>query len=203
MLKFGQKQIATKDFYGQRQITDLFMINVKKVVVSDQVLCYNGKDCPYTAGYQVDRALIPLFIKTPRDIFSFGVSQYDKNSVYTMSFNVFEEKQWVSQYKKIWNEVESQLFEKMAAEPINREGRYVNGKLKTWKGRIKTSFHGQDVPYNIHCNATAVLKIDSVYKLGKNYHPQVYVEECKYTDSENQQCSMLNDDDDDDEFFEV
>ena len=48
----------------------------------------------------------------------------------------------------------------------------------------------------MYCNATAVLKIDSVYKQGKNYHPQVYVEECKYTDAENQQCSMLSDDDD-------
>ena len=53
----------------------------------------------------------------------------------------------------------------------------------------------------MHCNATAVLKIDSVYKQGKNYHPQVYVGECEYTDIQNQQCSMLNDDDDG--FFEV
>ena len=37
-----------------------------------------------------------------------------------MSFNVSEEKEWVSQYKKIWNEVESQLFEKMAIESIKR-----------------------------------------------------------------------------------
>ena len=47
----------------------------------------------------------------------------------------------------------------------------------------------------MYCNATAVLKIDSVYKQGKNYHPQVYVEECKYTDAENQQCNMFIDDD--------
>ena len=46
----------------------------------------------------------------------------------------------MAQYKMIWNEVESQLFEKMATEPIKREGRYVNGKLKTWKERIKTNF---------------------------------------------------------------
>ena len=104
--------------------------------------------------------------------------------------------------KKIWNEVESQLFEKMVTEPIKREARYVNGKLKMWKERIKTNFHGQDVPYDMYCNATAVLKIDSVYKQGKNYHPQVYVEECKYTDAEKQQCNMLSDDDDDG-FFEV
>ena len=161
----------------------------------------NGKNYRYIAGYQVDKALIPLFIKTPKNIFGYGVSQNDKHSVSSMSFNVSEEKQWVSQYKKIWNEVGSQLFENMVTEPIKREGRYVNGKLKTWKERIKTNFHGQDVPYNMHCNATVVLKIDSVYKQGKNYHPQVYVEECNYTDAENQQCSILSDDDNG--FFKV
>ena len=53
----------------------------------------------------------------------------------------------------------------------------------------------------MYCNATAVLKIDSVYKQGKNYHPQAYVEECKYTDAENKRWNMLSDDDDG--FFEV
>ena len=98
--------------FGQRQITDIFTIDANKLVVSDKVPCNNGKDCRYIVGYQVDGALIPLFIKTPRDIFSYGVSQYDKNSPYKMSFNVSEEKEWVSQYKKIWNEVESQLFDR-------------------------------------------------------------------------------------------
>ena len=84
--------------------------------------------------------MVPLFIKTPKNVFSYGVSQYDKNSVYTISFNVSEEKEWMSQYKNIWNEVESQLFEKLSTEPIKREGRYVNGKLKTWKEPTKTNF---------------------------------------------------------------
>ena len=203
MLKFGQKEVTTKDFYAQRQITDIFMIDVNRVVIPDKVSCNNGKDCHYIVGYQVDReTIIPLLIKTSKNIFSYDVSQNDKNSAYTMSFNVSEEKGWVSQYKKIWNEVELQLIEKLATEQIKGEGRYVHGKLKMWKEHIKKNFHGQDVPYNMHCNATAVLKIDSVYKQGKNYHPQVYVEECKYTDAENQQCSMLSDDDDDG-FFEV
>ena len=138
-------------------------------------------------------ALVPLFIKTPKNIFSYGVSQFDKNSTYTMSFNVSEEKEWASHYNKIWNEFESQLFEKRATKPIKGEGKYVHGKLKTWKERTKTNFRGQDIPYD--CNATAVLKIDSVYKQGKNYHPQTYVEECKYTDVEKQQCNMLSGDD--------
>ena len=45
----------------------------------------------------------------------------------------------------------------------------------------------------MYCNATAMLKSDSVYKQGKNYHPQTYVEERKYTDTENKQCNMLGD----------
>ena len=105
-----------------------------------------------------------------------------------MSFNLSEPKKWVSQYKNIWNEVESQLFEKLTTGSIKGEGRYIHGQLKMQNERIKTNFHGQNVPYDMYYNATAVLKIDSVQKQGKNYHPQVYVEECKYTDAENRQC---------------
>ena len=154
-------------------------------MASGKVPYNNGKDCHYIVGYQVDGALIPLFIKTAKNIFSYGVSQYDKKSAYAMSFNVSEAREWVSQYKKIWNEVESQLFEKLATEPVKGEGKYIHGKLKMWKKRIKTNFHGQDVPHDMYCNATVVLKIDSLYKQGKNYHPQVYSEECKYTNAEN------------------
>ena len=57
-------------------------------------------------------------------------------------------------------------------------------KMETRKQCIKTIFHGHDVPYNMYCNATAILKIGSIYKRGKNYHPQLYVEECKYIDAE-------------------
>ena len=104
MLKFGQKVLTTKDFYRQRQITNIFTIDVNKVVVPDKLLCNNGKDCRCIVGYQVDgETIIPWFIKTPKNIFSYGVSQYNKNSAYTMSFNVSEEKEWVSQYKKIWS----------------------------------------------------------------------------------------------------
>ena len=131
MLKFGEKEVTTKGFYGQRQITDIFTIDVNKVVISDKVPCNNGKDCRYIVGYQVDGGLVPRCIKRPKNIFSYGVSQCDKNSSYAMSFNVSEEKEWVAQYKKIWNEVESLLYEKMASEPIKREGSYVHGKLKT------------------------------------------------------------------------
>ena len=79
MLKFGQKAITTKYLYGQRQITDTFTIDASKLVVSDKASCNNRTDYRYIVGYQADGALIPLFIKTPKNIFSYGVSQYNKN----------------------------------------------------------------------------------------------------------------------------
>ena len=45
MLKCGQKEVTTKDFYRQRQITDIFTIDVNKVEVSDEVPCNNGNNC--------------------------------------------------------------------------------------------------------------------------------------------------------------
>ena len=107
MLKFGQSKVTTKDIYGQRQITDIFTIDINKVLISDKVPCNNGKDCRYIVGYQADKETVPLFIKMPKNIFRHGVSQYNKNSPYTMLFNVSEEKEWMAQYKKIWNEDES------------------------------------------------------------------------------------------------
>ena len=101
MFKFGQKEVRTKDFDGQTPMADIFTMDVNKLVVPDKVPSKNGKDCHYIVGYQVDEVFVPLFIKTPKNIFSYGVSQYDKNSAFTISFNVSEEKEWMSQYKKI------------------------------------------------------------------------------------------------------
>ena len=49
-------------------------------------------------------------------------------------------------------------FEKLMTELIKEEGKYIHGKLKVWKERISTSFHCEDVRYDMYCNATAVLK---------------------------------------------
>ena len=118
--RFAQIRIPSKDFYKQKQITDMFRIDVSQVVVSDKVSCNNGKDWWYVVGYRVDgKTIIPLFIKTPKTIFSYCVSQYDKKSTYTMSFNDSEILQWVLHYRNIWNEIDVQLFEKKTTEPIN------------------------------------------------------------------------------------
>ena len=78
---------------------------------------FNGKDRQSIVGYQIDEeTIILLFIKTPENIFSYRVSQYEKGSPYTISFNVSGDPEWMFYYRNIWSGVQSQLFEKMTAE---------------------------------------------------------------------------------------
>ena len=107
--KFDRIKVATKDFHKKKQLTDIFTIDVNKIVVSDRVQCNNREDWQYTVGYQVDgETIIPLFIKTPKNIFSYVVSQYKKSWACTVLFDVPEVSNWVHCYQNIWNKVASE-----------------------------------------------------------------------------------------------
>ena len=58
------------------------------------------------------------------------------------------------------------------------------GKLKTWKEHIlmvkMTNFDGQNVSYDMYCNATTVLTIDS------------NCIECNYIEGQSKQCRKKN-----------
>ena len=78
--KFGRASVSSKDFYKMKQITDLFSLGYDKVVVSDLIQCNNGKDKRYVIGYETSNGIIPLYIKTPKNVFSNGVTQYSENT---------------------------------------------------------------------------------------------------------------------------
>lgn len=119
-------------------MTGMFTIDVNKVVV--YVSCYNRRVWWYIVGYQVHEGTVtPLFIKAPKKIFSNSMSQCNKHSPYTISFNVFEPLEWVARVspsRYIWNEIELQLIEKLITELIKWEGKY----------QFKTNLLGQDAP---------------------------------------------------------
>ena len=65
----------------------------------------------------------------------------------------------------------------LTVELVN-DDKYVNAKLITWDGDVKTRFRGTSrKPEDIRlCYATGILKIGSVYRQGENYHVQVFFE---------------------------
>ena len=69
---------------------------------------------------------------------------------------------------------------KFHSKPIY-EQKYLKAKVREFDGVIKTKFWGNDTPKeNMHYTCIACITIDSVLRMDKKNHPQVYLEECKY-----------------------
>ena len=171
-------------------------MNVDNILVSDPLLD-NKKGKRYIIGYNIEGKIVALRIKTPKNVYSYGVSQYSETSKWCMSFNLEGRDEWMEKYKKIWEVVEAQLFQCLTTEVVSK-GRYINPKLNMYGDKIAVKYHdGKEVPYDKHCEATGLLRIASVYNQGINYWPQVYLDECKYEEVENHGVLLLSDDEDD------
>ena len=193
--KFGQVTISSKEFYGAFVI-DIKTLNIANIVVSDPITD-NKKGKRYIIGYNIDGKIVALRIKTPKNVYSYGVSKYTESSKWCMSFNLETHNEWMENYRKIWEAVEAQLFQCLTTQVVSK-GRYINPKLNMYGDKIAVKYHdGKEVPYDKHCEATGLLRIASVYNQGINYWPQVYLDECKYEELENHVVLLLSDDEDD------
>ena len=193
--KFGQVTISSKEFY-EAVVIDIKTLNVDNILVSDPLLD-NKKGKRYIIGYNIEGKIVALRIKTPKNVYSYGVSQYSETSKWCMSFNLEGRDEWIEKYKKIWEVVEAQLFQCLTTEVVSK-GRYINPKLNMYGDKIAVKYHdGKEVPYDKHCEATGLLRIASVYNQGINYWPQVYLDECRYEEVENHGVLLLSDDEDD------
>ena len=70
--------------------------------------------------------------------------------------------------------------------------KYLNTKQKFYEGKINTNFLNDKIQKEgSQCICLLVTLIDSVYRAGKNYCPQVFLEECKNVVKENRCLSIL------------
>ena len=64
--------------------------------------------------------------------------------------------------------------------------KYLKAKRKSYNGKINTNFHNNQVSQNkipkesSQFICLSLILIDSAFKTGKNYYPEVFLEECKY-----------------------
>ena len=203
MYKFGQIEITSKEFNSVYRVQK--NVECGKIQISEGVVA-NKHDTRYTIGYEVEPGVIvPLYIRTPKDCVSSGVSRYNEASPWKMGFNVGEEEAWIREYRGIQEKIEELLRHKLEGEPLSN-GKYVNPKLITWDGEIRTRFRG-NYPGFIEeigaCYPTGVLKIGGVYRQGSNFHLQVFLKECKYARRDVSFESQLSDDESDDGYDTV
>ena len=203
MYKFGEISILSKDFNREYQVQKA--IDLEKIRISKGVVA-NRCDTRYIIGYETEPGVIvPLHIKTPKDLFSSGVSRYNESSPWKMSFNLREDEVWMEQYAAIWGTIEELLGQNLMGNPLCDF--WLNAKLITWDGQIRTGFQGtcpnpEDIGF---CNATGILKIGSVYRQGSNCYLQVFLKECRYRERDVISKSLLSSDESesDDESYDT
>ena len=73
------------------------------------------------------------------------------------------------------------------------EQKYLNAKVREFDGVIKANFLSNNMPKeNIHYTCIACITIDSVMRIDKKNHPQVYLEESKYRVKKIQMSRFIN-----------
>ena len=101
-----------------------------------------------------------------------------KAGVKTCLFFIKDDEVW-EKYDKSWDSIKDKLGIKFHSEPVY-EYKYLKAKVREFDGVIKTNFLGNDVPKENHYSCITCITIDSVMRLDKKNHPQVYLEEFKY-----------------------
>ena len=77
---------------------------------------------------------------------------------------------------------------KFHSEP-GYEYKYLKAKVREFDGVIKTNVLGNDMPKeNMHYTCIACITIDSVMRIDKKNHPQIFLEEWKYRAKKNNKC---------------
>ena len=105
--KFGQVTVSSKQLYGSFDI-DIKTLNVDNIVVSDPVTD-DKKGKRYIIGYNINGKIVALRIKTPKNMYSYGVKKNSETSKLCMCFNLEGYDKWIEEYEKIWNAVETQI----------------------------------------------------------------------------------------------
>ena len=186
-LKFNNIRLNKKEFHKSKEPIDLMSVNVDQIVVSDKFK-HSDEGFKYFIGYQEGEIVKPLCIILPQ---MSGYIKYFENGGKNMSFLIKDDEVW-EKYEQIWDVIKNKLGIKFHSKPIY-EKKYLKAKVREFDGVIKTNFLGNGVPKeNMHYTCIACITIDSVMRIDKKNHPQVYLEECKYRVKKIQMSRFIN-----------
>ena len=80
------------------------------------------------------------------------------------------------------------------SDPVFNE-KSLKAKTKLFEEKVNTNFQNDKMPKEgSHCICLSVVLIDSVFKMGRYYNPQVFLEECKYIVKEKKMPKYITDD---------
>ena len=96
-----------------------------------------------------------------------------------MSF-LIKDNEMLEKYLEIWDKISKVIKKGFDSEPVYNE-KYLKTKIISYEGKINTIFHNDRMSEkSSHCICLSMVLIDSVFKMGKNYYPQVLLKKYKY-----------------------
>ena len=186
-IKFGDKEVAKKEFYSSKQAILLDSVDFSKIVVSSRWKISDTK-YKYFCGYLNNDVIQPLCVILPQ---MSGYIKYCDDGGKNMSF-VMDDKEVYEKYNEIWNVVKKLLKLKFTVTPI-RDDKYLITKLKIFKEINLATFTNNVIPIEkTHYICIPAIDIDSVLKIDKKAYPQSYSEQCKYKLKERKPVNFID-----------
>ena len=86
----------------------------------------------------------------------------------------------LEKYNEICKKVKDSLKREFDSKPVYNK-KFLKAKIRYSKRKINTKFQNNKIPKeNYQYICLSVILIYSVFRTGKNYYPQVFLENCKY-----------------------
>ena len=184
IFKFGDIEIQKQKLHLHEKPISIKNIDINKIVVSNKV-SFGKKGFKYLIGYR-DAKIRPLCIFLPK----MSAYRRDFDETKYMSF-LIKDDELLEKYNEIWEKVKNSIKEEFDSKPVYNE-KYLKAKIKSYNGKINTNFHNNKIPREgSQFICLSVILIDSVFKTGRNYYPQVFLKEFKYVVKKKRLLSIL------------
>ena len=173
----------------------IFNINhndVNKILVSKKEKYGKYNSFKYFIGYNDNDVIKPLYLELSQMTGYINKFNEHKNknknknkNTITMSLKV-KDKKLFKNYNKIWKKIEKLMDIDFNTKPTyGDDDKYIKTKIKTYEDNITTNFYNKKgskkVPEEkIPHKCLSIIILDSVIYAYEKYHPQIFLEECKY-----------------------
>ena len=181
-INFNNKNIKKSDFYNKnKKIFNIDDIDVIKILVSKKTYGkYNS--FKYIIGYNDNAVTRPLYLFISQT--TGYINKFDKNKI-TMSLMI-KDIQLFKKYNRIWKKNQKLMkIDFNFKTAYGDDDKYIKTKIKTCKENVTTNFYNKNgsekIPEEkVPHKCLSIIILDSVIYAYEKYHPQTFLEECKY-----------------------
>ena len=187
IIKFGVIEIEKQKFHQYKRPISIKAIDINKILISNKT-SFGEKGFKYFIGYKHAKKF---------DLYGYFFKHWVHIEKTSMKLNISffkNDDELLKKYNKISKKFKNTIDKEFGSDPVYKE-KYLKAKIKSYNRKINTNFHNNKIPkegFQYIC--FSVILIDSAFRTGNNYYPQVFLEEWKYVVKERKMSKYIIDD---------